>query len=372
MNIIVIMKLLDINLLYHIVPLSSSENIDTIYIVRDFPGPSINKVIYVCPPPWIQKILPVAFVYKFLLVVKIAMTKNPKLIHGYLFFPHGLIGMIVGKIFNIKTSVSLIAGPIEIFAPGSSPTGQYCYTKKLPNFNLYNRIILKLLDKSSVIIVAGDYTRDFLIQSGIKEQKIVTIPYVVVNNDLGTHHYKKVYDLVYVGRLSKSKHVDIIIRLLNILNRDHGIEANLAIIGDGNCREDLINLSRDLKIEQKVIFLGFQKNIGYLLNLCKISIIASERETGPLTAIESLMCGLPVISSKCGDMVNGLIINGTNGYLIDDFDDIETYVNNLVDVLTNENLYLYLSRNASNTVNQEIEIIKATEMWDILLNNLQS
>ena len=81
------MKLSDRTLISHIYPLTLLDEIDRIIIIRDFPGPYINKVNYVCPPKWSLEILPLAFFIKFCMMVFLSIKEKPTL-YTHTFYFH--------------------------------------------------------------------------------------------------------------------------------------------------------------------------------------------------------------------------------------------------------------------------------------------
>lgn len=364
-KLIVAMKLIDRNLMYHIYPLSLVENVEEIIIIRDHPGPDIEKVKYICPPKWALKFPPLAFLIKMLQVIYISIRERPTFIHSFLLFPHGILALIAAKLTGSKAGVSLIAGPIELYAPGKSPEKKYAYTTDLPPLTYLGKVLLKVVNQFDIINVAGSYTRVFLSHNGIPDKKIFHIPYIIIDDKCYPSPIQKSYDLIYVGRLTPSKHVEICIHAIKNLIDDYGLtDIKFAIVGEGPCRKKLEALIIRLKIRENIEFLGYQSDIAKYFNKAKLSLVTSERETGPLTAIESMMCGVPVLSSRCGDTVNDLIRDGIDGYLIDNYDDFPEKIAHL---LTNDALLLAFSENAVNSPNI-IGVEKVVDLWKSLMN----
>ena len=105
--------------------------------------------------------------------------------------------------------------------------------------------------------------------------------------------------ITYFGRLKKYKSVDhLFISFAKIKEKFH--EAKLEIIGRGDFRPYLENLSKDLKIDNDVIFHGFvddNKKIE-LLSRSWIVVNTSMKEGWGITNIEANACGTPVISAN--------------------------------------------------------------------------
>lgn len=72
----------------------------------------------------------------------------------------------------------------------------------------------------------------------------------------------------------------------------------LLIVGEGPERQILENLAKDLNVDQRVVFVGFQKNPTEYLPLMDVFIMCSESEGFPLALIESAAFGRPSVLSN--------------------------------------------------------------------------
>lgn len=372
MKVIVTMKLSNRNMMYHIYPLSLVKGIDEIIVIRDSVGPEIKKVKYVCPPKWALKFPPVAFFIKMMQLIYISIREKPLMIHSFLLYPHGILALIAAKLTGSRAGISLIAGPVELYVLGGSPSKKYAYTNILPPLTQLGKVLLKVVNCFDIITVAGSYTGDFLLDNDIPAEKIFYVPYVVIDEKCRPLFMPKTYDLIYVGRLTESKHVETGIYTVKKLRDDYGLtRIKFGIVGEGPCREKLEGLCRDLNLSENIEFLGYQSDIATHFNKAKLSIVTSERETGPLTAIESMICGVPVISSRCGDTVNDLIRDGIDGYLIDNYDDHNAFAEKIAYLLTDDAILSSFSKNAVNSPNI-IGVDRLVGLWklpiDIIYN----
>jgi len=104
---------------------------------------------------------------------------------------------------------------------------------------------------------------------------------------------KKRFTFVTLGRLVEGKNQDLIIKAMQ------NVEADLWIIGDGEKREDLEKLVNTLNLQDKVTFLGKQKNPFKFLKKADCFVYASQRESFGNVLVEALSCELPIISTDC-------------------------------------------------------------------------
>lgn len=116
---------------------------------------------------------------------------------------------------------------------------------------------------------------------------------------------------VYVGRLSHEKGLYTLIKAFQSLP-----ELQLKIIGNGPLRDELLKLIETDNIDN-VELLGFLSGdeLYKTIALAKFSVIPSEwYENNPLSVIESLTLGTPVIGSDIGGIPE-LVVNGETGFL---------------------------------------------------------
>jgi len=115
-----------------------------------------------------------------------------------------------------------------------------------------------------------------------------------------------------IGRLSKQKGFDILIKAISLLpsNNIHGL-----LIGEGEEREYLIQLSRDLGLEDRIHFAGYRSDVERLLQVVDLYVQPSRFEGMPNALLEAMAAGLPIVASEV-DGNRDLIKNGFNGWLV--------------------------------------------------------
>jgi glycosyltransferase involved in cell wall biosynthesis len=105
-----------------------------------------------------------------------------------------------------------------------------------------------------------------------------------------------VFTIIAVGRLDKIKAFDRLINECSGLKFDF----NLMIVGEGNERGNLENLAENLKIKDKVKFLGFRLDIPQLMQKSDVVVVCSHSEGFSLVLIEAMFYSKMVISRRIG------------------------------------------------------------------------
>jgi N-acetyl-alpha-D-glucosaminyl L-malate synthase BshA len=90
--------------------------------------------------------------------------------------------------------------------------------------------------------------------------------------------------------------------------------ARLVLVGDGPERSAAEWLARDLRIQEKIHFLGKQDRVNELLPLADLLLMPSELESFGLAALEAMACKVPSIATRVGG-VPELIDDGLTGLL---------------------------------------------------------
>ena len=125
--------------------------------------------------------------------------------------------------------------------------------------------------------------------------------------------------ILFVGRIIPLKGIDNLLKAMTYLERKEGIKL-VVIGGDEHSQtevERLKDLSRSLKIQESVIFLGLVKQeiLPFFYSAANLCVVPSYYESFGLVVLESLACGTPVVATKVGG-AESVIRQGETGYVV--------------------------------------------------------
>ncbi len=120
---------------------------------------------------------------------------------------------------------------------------------------------------------------------------------------------------VFVGRLSPEKDVATLLRATALVLRKRP-SFRLHIAGTGSCRAELSAMARTLGLDNCVTFLGEVRDIPPLLSRASLFVLPSLTEGLPLTVLEAMACGLPVVATSVGGTPEA-VANGRSGLLVE-------------------------------------------------------
>ncbi|MFD2632139.1 glycosyltransferase [Idiomarina piscisalsi] len=123
--------------------------------------------------------------------------------------------------------------------------------------------------------------------------------------------------ILSVGRLSDQKQFRHAIYALKMLSEQGYDSLRLVIVGQGGELKNLKDYSRELCVSERVIFLGFTKELGMLYKGAKLTLMTSKFEGFPNVLIESISVGTPVVSYDCATGPSEIVVDNVNGLLVE-------------------------------------------------------
>ena len=113
--------------------------------------------------------------------------------------------------------------------------------------------------------------------------------------------------------------INYLIGAFSIISRKHpGLPLKLLIVGDGSERNNLENLVKELKIDEKVYFAGMAdySKVPYFNNVLDVYAALSNYESFGVAIIEAQSCGKPVVVSNVGGLPE-VVEDGKTGFVVE-------------------------------------------------------
>jgi glycosyltransferase involved in cell wall biosynthesis len=225
------------------------------------------------------------------------------------------------SLFSCKL-VSLVRG-IPLYSTWHEVWGKEYWNHYLGKLGIIGSLVERLASKlPDKIISVSDLTTKRLIEDlKVPKDKVITIPNSI---DIGVINKvkpsKEKSDIIFAGRLLSHKNVDLLIRSISLLVKQHP-KIRCIICGDGPEKDKLIQLSNSLRLSKNIIFKGFIKSESEVYSLMKSSkcfVLPSEREGFGIVVIEANACGIPVVTVNAKDNASQFLIKeGKNGFVGD-------------------------------------------------------
>ncbi|MDD4899720.1 MAG: glycosyltransferase [Candidatus Omnitrophica bacterium] len=187
----------------------------------------------------------------------------------------------------------------------------------------YHFVSDKLLGKyTDTLVAVSENVKDFYAEKTRLNRKKIKVIYNSVNLKKYEFSDSKRLDFIgnreitlgIIGRLVPQKgHRDFILAVKELLKdcRVKGI-----VVGSGPLENELKEFSQNLGLNGNIVFIGLRQDIPELLKSIDILILPSLREGLPLTVLEAMACGVPVVATKVGGTPE-VVINNHTGILIE-------------------------------------------------------
>ena len=120
--------------------------------------------------------------------------------------------------------------------------------------------------------------------------------------------------LVCVGTLGDRKNQMGILNAISIMDEVYQKQISITFVGDGDVREQLEAKAQSLT--SKVIFIGSTKEVEKYLLQANLFCLFSKQEGLPISIVEAMRAGLPIIGSNVAGIPEQ-IIDGKTGYVVD-------------------------------------------------------
>lgn len=241
-------------------------------------------------------------------IYKLILAEKPDVVHTHT-AKAGAIGRIAAKAAGVPIIMHTFHG--HVFH-------SYFSKRKTRMFILIEKFLATFTDR---IISVSEKVRQEVLGYGIGHpEKVITVP-------LGME-LKSVYDNEKYAGIFRKKFeipegcpsVGIVARLVPIKGHIYFLsaakrvleevpQARFLIIGDGEDRDALVKYTEELGISDQVVFCGFQRLLGDVYGDLDIVVLSSLNEGLPVSLIEAMVAGKPIISTNVGGVPD---LVGTN------------------------------------------------------------
>lgn len=299
--------------------------------------------------------------YDIALASKMAeVIKKEKLdiLHVHYAIPHAVCAVLARDMANERVGIvtTLHGTDISVLGYDSSLKGAIKYG----------------IEKSDVVTAVSESLKRQTMEIVEPDQSIQTIYNFVdereyVPNDstdlkdyYKIHHDEKV--LIHVSNFRKIKHVPDVVKSFAYIRKE--MPAKLLLVGDGPEMNTVIQLVKQLGLEEDVLFLGKQNNLSELYAICDLKLLLSEKESFGLVLIEAMACGVPCIGTDIGGIPE-VIEHNQNGFIVP-LHDIEHVACYALKILKNEELLNKFRQNAILTVKTKFHSSMIVEQYENL------
>lgn len=278
---------------------------------------------------------------------------NPDIVHAHLqVMPYLLFPLYLS---NVKVKLYTVHNIAEKDAHGIN--------QKILNFAFHKCgvtpvAISDLCKKTIVSTYNLDESLVPCIYNGIKTK--------LYSNDMEPEGKKlDMFTIINVGRFQPQKNHML---MLKVFKRIHDVKPNtqLVLVGDGELHDQLKLYVDQNNLTQSVKFKGIISTVSEELSKADIYLMTSDWEGLPLSVLEAMAAGLPIIATKAGGVID-IVCNGKNGFL-HNIGDEQGLVKSLLELINNHDKLEEFSR-SSREMSQEYDISNCVSQYELLYLN---
>jgi glycosyltransferase involved in cell wall biosynthesis len=300
------------------------------------------------------------------ILTKILVSEKPALV-----IIHGL-----QHILTLSSAIvySLRNVPVVIIVHGVYPVNS-----KLVWFrDCLFKFMLKMLRNSCLLVALTNFDKQILLKDWRvppNNIRVTQIPLCINPEELQsirraeteylseTSNTNGILTILFIGRLSKQKRVDMLIRSVNRVNAA-GKLIHVVIVGDGPEKKMLQELAGRLHLTSQIEFTGTVKRDEIWKYLVSSDVLAlpSKHEGFPRVILEAFACGKPVLASNvCG--ISEVVSDGINGLL---FNNEEELTEKIIMILHDKGKLHEMSKNIRNAQKDYLLSYQKDHFADIL------
>ncbi len=244
----------------------------------------------------------------------------------------------------------------------------------------FRQVEQRLARTSDILVAVSPEVRDELVESGIAPLDKFTVIRLGIPLDerLGDAtadlDYRRLYGIPdsafvvgWVGRMTGVKDTDAVLEIVGA-TRARGVDAVLCMVGDGPDRERLEQRAHDLGIVRSTYFVGYQEEVAGYYRLFDAFLLPSVNEGTPVSAIEALASGTPVVATCVGG-VPDVVRDGMDGFLFEP-GDTETAAERLAELAADPRLRSRLGESGRVYVRERYSVERLVDDVDRLYRTL--
>lgn len=230
---------------------------------------------------------------------------------------------------NFLTRISVV-GKRAIYVFHS----RFSYYKGKKNL-LYRAELHYLYNRKKLVTVSEGVKQEAISDYGMNENYIKTIYNPILFDEIKNKMNESIplqepY-ILSVGRFMKEKRQD---RMIDIFYQGKFYEKyKLVFCGTGELETKIKQKVKDYKIEDKVLFMGWQDNVYKWMKNANLLVCTSDTEGFPMNLIEAMVCKTKIVSSNCSFGPSEILIGEYANYLVEP-DNIEEYIEKINQALT--------------------------------------
>ena len=226
----------------------------------------------------------------------------------------------------------------------------------------------------------GEYLRR---EEGVGQRWSATTREVVIPNGIQLPNFPTAADRSCARTILRVADTDFVVGIVARLSAEKAHEVlfravaacvpsvpqiRLVVIGGGQRESELRNLARKLGIDSRTTFMGSRRDVPDLLPGLDVGCLSSVYEGVPITLVEAMAAGVPVVATDCGS-IRDTVQDGEQGFVVP-VGDVDAFADRLQRLARDESLRTRLGKSGRARVEDEFQIQNTARGYEELLTDL--
>ncbi|MCM3730472.1 N-acetyl-alpha-D-glucosaminyl L-malate synthase BshA [Fictibacillus nanhaiensis] len=296
-------------------------------------------------------------------MAEVAKREKLDLLHVHYAVPHAVCAVLAKQMLNDNIKIVTTLHGTDITVLGYDPS--------------LSEMIKFGIDKSDVVTAVSHQLKEDTEQVLKIQNEIIPVHNFVdervyyrrknnaeLKKTYGIQEDEKV--IVHISNFRPVKRIQDVIKAFSMIRKE--MPSKLLLIGNGPELTVACELVSELNIEEDVLFLGKQENVGELFSICDLKLLLSEKESFGLVLLEAMACGVPVIGTRIGGIPEVIVDNET-GFMVE-VGDTESVAEKAVSLLSDIEKHSRFRQNSVQHVREHFLSEKIVSIYEEIYNSL--
>jgi N-acetyl-alpha-D-glucosaminyl L-malate synthase BshA len=291
-------------------------------------------------------------------MAEVAQREKLDILHVHYAIPHAICAYLAKQMIgeNIKIVTTLHGTDITVL--GSDPSLNNLIRFGIEQSDVVTAVSHSLIEETYELVNTQKEIKT--VYNFIDERVYFQRDMSQLRKEYGIQKDEKI--LIHISNFRKVKRVQDVVQSFALIVKQAKVK--LLLVGDGPEFCTIVQLVKNLGIEDRVLFLGKQDNVAELLAMSDVMLLLSEKESFGLVLLEAMACGVPCIGTRIGGIPE-VIQHGETGYTCE-VGDVEGAAQQAIQLLQDDTLHAKMAKRSMQVAYEQFGSEKIVSQYEAI------